>query len=138
MKWAGFAAVVMLSTLGSACASYGDYRYRHDDRYRRDAYQQGFERGMREGQGRGYHDGRRDARPDFWRDRQYRDADAGYRSWMGSRREYENGFRRGYAQSYRRAYNASTHNHRHDRWERWDNDRDGRWDNRYDYSGPRH
>ena len=94
----------------------------------------GYDRGWREGSEEGHRDGRnrRDAR--FWRDDDFRDADNGYRRWMGPRREYAAGYRRGFAAGYRRAYAASRPGGRYgdrDRDDRRYRDRD-RWDRRDD------
>jgi hypothetical protein len=60
----------------------------------------------------GYRDGLRDGNRDDWRnerfayrdERNYRDADNGYRREYGARWEYASAYRRGFEQGYRRAY----------------------------------
>lgn len=93
--------------------------------YARDAFRRGYDRGRDEGYREGARDGHRDRNFDFWRDKRYRKADAGYHGWMGPKWEYQSGYRRGYEDGYRRAYA------RHDR------DRDGGWRGRGRYSDRR-
>lgn len=76
-----------------------DSRYGHPDTFRL-----GYERGYREGTEHGYKDGRRGKSFNFRHDGDYRDADEGYKGWMGPRWEYANGFRRGYEEGYRRSF----------------------------------
>jgi hypothetical protein len=71
------------------------------------AFRYGFDRGWREGSEEGHRDGRRCRDPRFWREGEYRDADRGYKRWMGPRWDYETGFREGYEAGYRRAYAAA-------------------------------
>jgi hypothetical protein len=71
------------------------------------AFRHGYDRGWREGSEEGHRDGRRRRDPRFWREGEYRDADKGYKRWMGPRWDYEAGFRQGYSAGYRRAYAAS-------------------------------
>lgn len=102
----------------------------HEDRdYRREsngAYRYGYDRGWREGSKEGRSDGRRGRDARYWRESDFRDADSGYRHWMGSRAAYRNGYRRGYADGYRREYGAVRPDWRDDdrgrRRERWDDD----------------
>jgi hypothetical protein len=103
--------------------------YVADHGYRsRDAGRYGYERGQREGTEQGYEDGRKGRRFDFVRDGDYRDADDGYKGWMGSRREYANAFQRGFAEGYRRAFDLGRRDRRNsdDRRHGYDDDRDGR------------
>jgi len=85
----------------------GDRGQGWDERGGASAARYGYDRGWREGSEQGHSDARhrRDAR--FWRDDDFRDADNGYKHWMGPRREYADGYRRGFASGYRRAYAAS-------------------------------
>jgi hypothetical protein len=61
---------------------------------------------------RGYHDGLEKGREDCRKDRdydpsrhkKYRNADDGYKSSYGDRRDYEAGYRRGFEEGYRLAY----------------------------------
>jgi hypothetical protein len=92
------------------------------------AFRYGYDRGSREGSEEGYGDGRRGRDPRFWREGEYRDADRGYRHWMGPRWDYAAGFREGYEAGYRRAY-AAARGRGNDRDR---GDRDGRrYDDRY-------
>ena len=107
----------------------------------RDAFRYGLERGRREGAEHGYRDGRRNRGFDFWRDSDYRDADNGYKRWMGSRGDYASGYRRGYAMGYRQAFASARPGWRDDRYrddnryrndDRYRNDNGDRGDQRYD------
>ncbi len=71
------------------------------------AFRYGYDRGWRDGTAEGHRDGRRARAPRYWREDDFRDADAGYRRWMGPRHEYVTGYRRGYESGYRRAYAAA-------------------------------
>ena len=83
------------------------------------AFRYGYDRGWREGSEEGHSDGRRCRDPRFWREGEYRDADRGYRRWMGPRWDYAAGFREGYQAGYRRAYAAARPDRRgRDRGER--------------------
>jgi hypothetical protein len=104
----------------------------YDRGYRGDAGRYGYERGYREGTSEGYKDGRKGRRFDFRRDGDYRDADDGYKGWMGPRHVYERGFRRGFEEGYRRAFDAGRRERRDDRrhdrdWDRRDRDDRDRW-----------
>jgi hypothetical protein len=70
------------------------------------AFRYGYDRGWREGSDEGHRDGRRRRDPRYWREGEYRDADRGYKRWMGPRWDYAAGFREGYEAGYRRAYAA--------------------------------
>src|SRR5436190_6391080 len=91
------AAGVLIGT--SACAT-GYYGQRPSYNYERVAYQNGFDRGVRNGE--------RDARDrrafSPSRDREYRDADWGYRREM-DRYEYQRSFRRGFEAGYNDGFN---------------------------------
>jgi hypothetical protein len=94
--------------------------YDHGTRREGPAFRYGYDRGWREGTEEGHHDGRRSRDPRFWREGEYRDADRGYKGWMGPRWDYAAGFRAGYEAGYRRAYAAARpgwHDHGHDRWD---------------------
>jgi len=92
---------------------------RYDDRYRgAPAYRYGFDRGWREGSEEGRNDGRRGHDPRYWRESEFRDADRGYKGWMGPRWDYSNGFRAGYRAGYRRAF-ASARPGWRGRWDRY-------------------
>ncbi len=109
--------------------------YAGDSGYRsRDAGRYGFERGYREGTDEGYADGRKGRRFDFVRDGDFRDADDGYKGWMGSRHGYANGFQRGFAEGYRRAFEQGRRDRRgrDDGRRGYDDDRDYRGRDRDD------
>jgi flagellar biosynthesis/type III secretory pathway protein FliH len=80
---------------------------RHDWRSVGPAFRHGFDRGWRDGTEEGLRDGRRRRDPRYWRERDYRNADAGYKRWMGRRSRYEAGYREGYAAAYQRAYKTA-------------------------------
>jgi hypothetical protein len=96
-----------------------------------ETYRYGFDRGRAEGARDGYHDGSRGRRFELYREGDYRDADKGYKGWMGARYEYARGYQRGFEQGYRqtfeqgrrysREYDRSRRDDRYDR-----NDRYGR------------
>lgn len=86
----------------------------------RGAFQAGFDRGRAEGAERGYRDGRRGRVANFWHDSAYRDADRGYRGWMGPRWDYEAGYRRGFEAGYRQACASARQGWRDGRWDRDD------------------
>jgi hypothetical protein len=90
------------------------------------AFRHGYDRGWRNGTDEGHTDGRRSRDPRFWREDDFRDADSGYKRWMGPRSDFVRGYREGYATGYRRAYAAARPGWR-DRG--WDRDR-GRSDDR--------
>jgi hypothetical protein len=124
--WWGALAMATMALAPTACAAQS-YDWGRDHRYERsrDAYSFGYDRGERDGAEQGRDDARHRRSFDFRRDRDYREADNGYRRSYGPRNRYADGYRRGYEQAYRRAYND---NRRHDRWDRrdWDRDRDRR------------
>jgi hypothetical protein len=87
--------------------------YVGDDGYRsRDSGRYGFERGYRDGTAQGYDDGRKGRRPEFGREGGYRNADRGYKGWMGSRHVYASGFERGFEEGYRRAFDQGRRDRR--------------------------
>lgn len=102
-----------------------DRGYRGDWRGVGPAFRYGYDRGWREGSEEGNHDGRKNRDPRFWREDEFRDADRGYKGWMGPRGEYARGFREGYRSGYRRAYAALRPGWRDDGRDRWG--RDGRY-----------
>jgi hypothetical protein len=99
----------------------------------RDASRYGYERGQREGTERGYDDGRKGRRFDIVRDADYRDADDGYKGWMGSRRAYADAFQRGFAEGYRRSFERGREDRRNrdDRRRGYDDDRNDRGRDRW-------
>jgi hypothetical protein len=107
-----------------------DHGYGRGSRSGGPAFRYGYDRGWREGSEEGRNDGRRSRDPRFWREGEYRDADRGYKGWMGPRWDYAAGFRAGYAAGYRRAYAASHPGWRDGRG-RWD-DKRYPWRDRYD------
>jgi hypothetical protein len=83
----------------------------------RDTFRHGYDRGFQEGLREGEKDARKHQRYSYWDEGRYRDADRGYKGWMGPRWEYASGYQRGFEEGYRRAYRR--HDHRYDgRWER--------------------
>ena len=85
-----------------------DYREARDGwRGGTSAARYGYDRGWRDGSREGNRDGYRSRDPRYWREGDFRDADDGYKRWMGPRREYMRAYRDGYAQGYRRAYAAA-------------------------------
>jgi len=114
----------------------GDRGYDGYGRAYIDTLQVGYGRGYQDGIDRGRNDGRRGDRFDLWREKRYRNGDAGYRSDYGPRYEYVNGYRRGFEEGYRRAYGSVRHEYREGRYrdDRYDgdHDRDDRYrDDRY-------
>jgi hypothetical protein len=104
-------AVLALSTIASnACATgyaYGQrdpYRDR-DGSYARDLERRAYDNGFRDGVRAGERDGRDNRRYDPARQRDWRNADDGYRREYGDhnfyRRSFRGGFEAGYAQGYR-------------------------------------
>ena len=83
----------------------GDYRDYGRGRYDRDlAYERGTDRGYLKGLEKGREDFRNHRDYDPARHRQYRNADDGYKSSYGDRRDYEAGYRRAFEDGYRQAY----------------------------------
>ena len=93
----------------------------------RDAGRYGYDRGSREGAREGYEDGRNGHRFNIVHDGDYRDADDGYKGWMGARHVYMNAFQRGFAESYRRAFDQGSRDRRVHEYRRYDNDAHDRW-----------
>jgi hypothetical protein len=89
----------------SACASGGYYggQRTYSRSYERLAYQNGFDRGVRNGE--------RDARDrrdfSYSRDREYRDADWGFRRGEIDRDDYRRAFRRGFEDGYSEGFNRA-------------------------------
>jgi hypothetical protein len=84
------------------------------------AWRYGYDRGWRDGSESGHRDARRRREPDLRRHDDFRDADNGYKHWMGRRLEFSDGYREGFAAGYRRAYLAtrpSWSDHARPRWE---------------------
>ncbi len=110
-----------------------DRDWRDEGRGAGSAFRYGYDRGWRDGSDEGYRDGRRNRDPRFWRDGDFRDADSGYKRWMGPRWEYSRGFREGYSAGYRRAFAAARPSWHGDRYrddrydrDRWNRDRNDR------------
>jgi hypothetical protein len=147
MKWLTIAGVLMVAGAaalptnaradvhvsgGVVITDRDDRGYRGDGRGGSPAFRHGYDRGWREGSDEGNHDGRRNRDPRYWREGEFRDADRGYKGWMGPRWEYVRGFREGYESGYRRAY-ASSRPAWHDGRDRWGRGgSDGRYDGSYD------
>jgi hypothetical protein len=108
-------------------ASFADWRDDHRYRDRRSdfAFQRGFDRGQEDGRKEGWRDGRERDREGLWQQKDYRDADNGYKRQFGSRHQYGEGYRRGYAEAYRQAFRSAAERHRRDRWD--DRRGDRRW-----------
>jgi len=97
-----------------------------DYRYYRGTFRYGFDRGFDEGLREGERDARRHERFEFRDEGRFRDADRGYKGWMGPRFQYERGYRSGFADGYARAYRRFA---RYDRYDGYDRGRhDGRRD----------
>src|SRR5689334_73565 len=73
-------------------------------------YDEGYQRGLRAGQ----EDSRRGDPFNYTDERDYRSADAGYRSQYGSRDQYRNDFRVGYQTGYRDGYQSYGYNQGYD------------------------
>ena len=107
-----FSVYVLSSILliaAPACATgtyYGGQRraVRNDERV---AYQNGFERGVRNGE----HDARDRRDFSYARDREYRDADWGYRRGAIDRDDYRRAFRDGFQAGYTEAFNRAARNY---------------------------
>lgn len=120
-------------------------RYDHQRGY---GYGYGYDGAYRFGYTRGYADGFDHGKDDaedrdgfsFWHDKEYRNADHGYRGHYGSRWDYQRGYRSGYEAAYRRAYTHFQYRHDHSRCDSryWTRelprgyDRDGRYDDDHD------
>ena len=94
--------------------------------YRNDSRSAAFNNGYRDGLHRG-ENAARDRRPfDMQREKDYRNADDGYRREYGDRNFYRDEFRRGFAQGYQEAYGRSNG---------YDGRRDGQWGSQYPSNG---
>jgi hypothetical protein len=81
-----------------------------DDNYRGNTRQIAYDNGYREGMNHGQN-AVRDRRPfDLEREKDYRNADEGYRREYGNKDRYREDFRRGFAEGYRVAYQRSGYN----------------------------
>jgi flagellar biosynthesis/type III secretory pathway protein FliH len=80
--------------------------YPQNTRYNQ-AFEMGFERGYRDGQEKGLEDYRKNRNPDVNRHDDYRDADDGYRSSYGNKRDYQAGYRQGFQGGYGDGFNGS-------------------------------
>lgn len=105
--FAGLALVLGIAVSTPACAQVWGGRDRdRDDRawerndYSRQAYDNGYRRGM----DRGERDARSQRVADFRYERDYRDGDWGYNGRYGSRDYYRESFRRGFEAGYRAGY----------------------------------
>lgn len=87
------------------------------------AWRYGYDRGWRDGSERGHSDARSRRGPDLRRHGGFRDADNGYKRWMGPRPEFSAGYRDGFAAGYRRAYLAARPSWRDRARTRWEPDR---------------
>jgi flagellar biosynthesis/type III secretory pathway protein FliH len=84
---------------GNSYRDYGHGRNGYDV-----AYERGMDRGYHEGLEKGREDYRKHRDYDPHRHRKYRNADDGYKSSYGDRRDYEAGYRRAFEDGYRQAY----------------------------------
>jgi hypothetical protein len=100
-------------------AQYGrpdyDHRYGYGDGYGRGAYGYGYSRGYEDGFDHGKDDAEDRDGFNFWRHKEYRNGDHGYRDHYGPRWDYQRGYRGGYEVAYRRAYGHFQRRHDHDR-----------------------
>jgi hypothetical protein len=64
----------------------------------------GSQRGYQDGQRQGQHDRDKNRGYDLWRNDDFKDADKGYRSEFGDKRDYQNGYRRGFESGYQAGY----------------------------------
>jgi hypothetical protein len=87
------------------------------------AWRYGYDRGWRDGSEDGHEDARKRRGADPGRHGDFRDADNGYKRWMGSRREFSDGYREGFAAGYRRAYVAARPSWRDRASPRWEGER---------------
>jgi hypothetical protein len=136
MRASGLALVAALPLLAAPSSAHADVRigigvtlgpsYRPTGYGRRPlpTFRYGYDRGYTEGARDGFHDGERGRRFELYREDDYRDADQGYRGWMGLRYEYANGYRSGYEEGYRKSFREGRE--RCDRNGRHGRDDDGR------------
>ncbi|HEY3132354.1 MAG TPA: hypothetical protein VGL91_23065 [Acidobacteriota bacterium] len=88
----------------------GSSRYPYPDRNRGygqgygQAYNVGFDQGYRDGQEKGQSDYSKNRAPDLRRHDWYNDADRGYHSNYGNKRDYQAGYRTGFEQGYDEVY----------------------------------
>lgn len=75
-----------------------------DDAYRGNARQIAYDNGYREGMDHGQNAARSNRPFDLQREKDYRNADEGYRREYGNKDRYREDFRRGFAEGYRAAY----------------------------------
>ena len=68
------------------------------------AYDRGMERGYQDGLKKGDEDFRKSRSYDLNRHKDYRNADKGYKSSYGARRDYQAGYRNGFEEGYRRSF----------------------------------
>lgn len=101
---------------------YDDY-YGSRNAYRSGTFRYGFDRGYNDGAKRGERDARGRHGFDFRNERDYRDADNGYRGSYGPRWEYSRGYRDGYENGYREAFRRYARYDSRYYGDRWDGDR---------------
>ena len=101
------AAAAALPAESRADVRVGVVVVRADHRGSSSAQRYGYDRGWKEGAREGRSDARRGRDARYWREGDFRDADSGYRHWMGPHSAYVNGYRQGYAAGYRHEYAAS-------------------------------
>jgi len=70
------------------------------------AYDRGMERGYQDGLKKGDEDFRKSRSYDLNRHKDYRNADKGYKSSYGARRDYQAGYRNGFEEGYRREFGS--------------------------------
>ncbi len=80
------------------------YPYPNRDRGYGQVYNLGFDQGYRDGSEKGQSDYSKNRAPDVRRHDWYRDADRGYHSSDGNKRDYQAAYRRGFEQGYDEAY----------------------------------
>ncbi len=103
--FAGLAAVLVLGLGAPASAQVWGGRDRDDRAYRQDDYsRQAYDNGYRRGMDRGERDGRSHRTMNYRDDRDYRNGDWGYNDRYGPRDYYRDSFRRGFEAGYRAGY----------------------------------
>lgn len=134
-RMAAFAVLVALALSGLAVAQdrwgWGDGD-RDDDAYRRggnsaQAHEYGRQNGYRDGYNKGIHEGREND-PFDYRTPDWRQAGHGYKNWMGSFGQYQDGYRDAYSQGFRAGFQSVQGLRRGD----GDGDRDDRGYRPYD------
>ncbi len=98
-----FAAILAFSV--PAFAADRDDQGRYYPAYGQGNAQYAYDNGYRKGADQGRDDARHNRAFDYARDKDYRNADDGYKDRYGGRDWYRNEFRRGYVDGYTRAYN---------------------------------